>query len=76
MRPIWSRCSSSFRRRSGSWPVWVDACAYGAMWIPCSQISPPSTRAKASAICTFESRSDFTSLPTSAMPASTTSRIS
>ena len=41
----------------------------------CSQISLPSTDAQASLSCTFDSRSDLTSLPWSTMPASKVSPI-
>src|SRR5436190_7805426 len=40
------------------------------MWAPRSQTSPSLTTAYASLICALPSRSDFTSLPRSSMPAS------
>ena len=63
MRSSSRRCSSSLRRRIGSWPEWPWLWEYGAMCRLCSHISPPSRCANDSASCTFDSRSDFTSLP-------------
>ncbi len=74
-RSISWRCINSFRSRNGSCPECDCAIVYGAMCRLWSHASPPSIDAQESLNCTFDSRSDFTSLPRSTMPASKVSVI-
>ena len=68
-------CSNSLRLRSGS-TFEIEPFEYGAICTLCSQTSPPRTSAKQSVSWQLFSRSERTSVPVRAMPASYVSRIS
>src|SRR6202034_52066 len=73
-RSISLRCSSSLRVRRGSWLVHVPS-VYSGMCTPCSHSSPSVNWPNPSVSEARPARSDFTSVPVSTSPASTTSSM-
>ena len=63
------------RIRPTSWSQRL-AWAYSLIWMPCSHASPLRISAQPSMMVALASRSDFTSEPTSTMPASIRSWMS